>query len=67
MVSLPSWLPSPLSDAQGKELEKLSCLGAFFSTSVFDDDDVSDPCIILCVVKFGPFCGCRGHVKIFKK
>ena len=41
MVSLPLWLPSPLSDAQGKEMAKLSFLGPFFALSVFADDDVS--------------------------
>ncbi|KAK3701373.1 hypothetical protein QZH41_008755, partial [Actinostola sp. cb2023] len=38
IVSLDCWLPRPLSDAVGKEIEKLSFLGPFFSLSVFADD-----------------------------
>lgn len=38
MVKLPSWLPKPLSEASGRELERLSLLGPFFSLSVFAED-----------------------------
>ncbi|CAB4010169.1 ubiquitin conjugation factor E4 B-like [Paramuricea clavata] len=38
MVKLPSWLPKPLSEACGNELERLSLLGPFFSLSVFAED-----------------------------
>ncbi|XP_028394040.1 ubiquitin conjugation factor E4 B-like [Dendronephthya gigantea] len=38
MVKLPSWLPEPLSEASGKELERISLLGPFFSLSVFFED-----------------------------
>ncbi len=41
MVKLPSWLPKPLSEACGKELESISLLGPFFSLSVFAEDSVS--------------------------
>ena len=40
MVKLPSWLPKPLSEASGKELERISLLGPFFSLSVFAEDSV---------------------------
>nr|XP_033777404.1 ubiquitin conjugation factor E4 B isoform X4 [Geotrypetes seraphini] len=39
LASLPSWLPKPLSPATGRELQRLSYLGAFFSLSVFAEDD----------------------------
>ncbi|XP_043919079.1 ubiquitin conjugation factor E4 B isoform X1 [Protopterus annectens] len=39
IVSLPLWLPDPLSQATGRELQKLSYMGAFFSLSVFAEDD----------------------------
>ncbi|XP_029434109.1 ubiquitin conjugation factor E4 B isoform X2 [Rhinatrema bivittatum] len=39
VASLPSWLPKPLSPATGRELQRLSYLGAFFSLSVFAEDD----------------------------
>ena len=35
------WIPSPLSKAEGKEIEKLSLLGPFLSLSVFSEDCVS--------------------------
>lgn len=39
MVTLPDlWMPSPLSRAEGKEIEKLSLLGPFLSLSVFSED-----------------------------
>jgi len=42
MVTLPDlWMPSPLSRAEGKEIEKLSLLGPFLSLSVFSEDCVS--------------------------
>jgi hypothetical protein len=41
MVTIPSWLPKPLSEACGKELERISLLGPFFSLSVFAEDSVS--------------------------
>ena len=42
MVTLPNlWMPSPLSRAEGKEIEKLSLLGPFLSLSVFSEDCVS--------------------------
>jgi ubiquitin conjugation factor E4 B len=41
MVSLKCWLPAPLCAAAGKEIEKLSFLGAFFSLSVFAEESVS--------------------------
>ncbi|XP_018408116.1 PREDICTED: ubiquitin conjugation factor E4 B isoform X1 [Nanorana parkeri] len=37
--SLPLWLPKSLSPATGRELQRLSYLGAFFSLSVFAEDD----------------------------
>ncbi|XP_053547130.1 ubiquitin conjugation factor E4 B [Bombina bombina] len=37
--SLPLWLPKPLSPASGRELQRLSYLGSFFSLSVFAEDD----------------------------
>ncbi|XP_075459669.1 ubiquitin conjugation factor E4 B isoform X4 [Ascaphus truei] len=39
VTSLPFWLPKPLSPATGRELQRLSYLGAFFSLSVFAEDD----------------------------
>ena len=42
MISMPCWLPVSLSEAEGKEIEKLSFLGAFFSLSVFAEDNVSN-------------------------
>ncbi|XP_068094966.1 ubiquitin conjugation factor E4 B isoform X2 [Hyperolius riggenbachi] len=39
MASLPLWLPKPLSTATGRELQRLSYLGYFFSLSVFAEDD----------------------------
>ncbi|KAM4704451.1 ubiquitin conjugation factor E4 B [Rhinophrynus dorsalis] len=39
MTSLPLWLPKPLSPASGRELQRLSYLGSFFSLSVFAEDD----------------------------
>ncbi|CAN2388081.1 Ubiquitination factor E4B [Pristimantis euphronides] len=39
MASLPLWLPKPLSPATGRELQRLSYLGSFFSLSVFAEDD----------------------------
>lgn len=41
MVKLSSWLPKSLSEASGRELERLSLLGPFFSLSVFAEDCVS--------------------------
>jgi len=42
MVTLTDlWIPSPLSKAEGKEIEKLSLLGPFLSLSVFSEDCVS--------------------------
>lgn len=41
VASLPLWLPKPLSPGAGRELQRLSYLGAFFSFSVFAEDDVS--------------------------
>ncbi|XP_010140206.1 PREDICTED: ubiquitin conjugation factor E4 B isoform X1 [Buceros rhinoceros silvestris] len=41
VVSLPLWLPKSLSAGAGRELQRLSYLGAFFSLSVFAEDDVS--------------------------
>ncbi|KAL9970123.1 hypothetical protein ACROYT_G022450 [Oculina patagonica] len=39
MVTLTDlWIPSPLSKAAGKEIEKLSLLGPFLSLSVFSED-----------------------------
>ncbi|XP_008264165.2 ubiquitin conjugation factor E4 B isoform X1 [Oryctolagus cuniculus] len=40
VASLPLWLPKPLSPGSGRELQRLSYLGAFFSFSVFAEDDV---------------------------
>ncbi|XP_040843818.1 ubiquitin conjugation factor E4 B isoform X1 [Ochotona curzoniae] len=40
VASLPLWLPKPLSPGAGRELQRLSYLGAFFSFSVFAEDDV---------------------------
>ncbi|KAM9270240.1 ubiquitin conjugation factor E4 B isoform 4-T4 [Morus bassanus] len=39
VVSLPLWLPKSLSTGAGRELQRLSYLGAFFSLSVFAEDD----------------------------
>ncbi|XP_075762468.1 ubiquitin conjugation factor E4 B isoform X2 [Pelodiscus sinensis] len=39
VVSLPLWLPKPISPGAGRELQRLSYLGAFFSLSVFAEDD----------------------------
>ncbi|XP_075046360.1 ubiquitin conjugation factor E4 B isoform X2 [Mixophyes fleayi] len=39
IASLPLWLPKPLSPASGRELQRLSYLGSFFSLSVFAEDD----------------------------
>ncbi|XP_042334211.1 ubiquitin conjugation factor E4 B isoform X1 [Sceloporus undulatus] len=39
VVSLPLWLPKSLSPGTGRELQRLSYLGAFFSLSVFAEDD----------------------------
>ncbi|KAM6046665.1 ubiquitin conjugation factor E4 B isoform 4-T4 [Chlamydotis macqueenii] len=41
VVSLPLWLPKSLSPGAGRELQRLSYLGAFFSLSVFAEDDYS--------------------------
>ncbi|KAM5270438.1 ubiquitin conjugation factor E4 B isoform 3-T3 [Hipposideros larvatus] len=40
VASLPLWLPKSLSPGSGRELQRLSYLGAFFSFSVFAEDDV---------------------------
>lgn len=39
MTSLPLWCPKPLSPGCGREVQRLSYLGAFFSLSVFAEDD----------------------------
>ncbi|XP_063799901.1 ubiquitin conjugation factor E4 B isoform X2 [Pseudophryne corroboree] len=39
IASLPLWLPKSLSPASGRELQRLSYLGSFFSLSVFAEDD----------------------------
>ncbi|XP_054857693.1 ubiquitin conjugation factor E4 B isoform X3 [Eublepharis macularius] len=39
VVSLPLWLPKSLSPGTGRELQRLSYLGDFFSLSVFAEDD----------------------------
>ncbi|XP_017951322.1 ubiquitin conjugation factor E4 B isoform X3 [Xenopus tropicalis] len=39
ITSLPLWLPKPLSPASGRELQRLSFLGSYFSLSVFAEDD----------------------------
>uniref|UniRef100_A0A8D0C3Y3 Ubiquitin conjugation factor E4 B n=1 Tax=Salvator merianae TaxID=96440 RepID=A0A8D0C3Y3_SALMN len=39
VVSLPLWLPKALSPGTGRELQRLSYLGTFFSLSVFAEDD----------------------------
>ncbi|XP_074831828.1 ubiquitin conjugation factor E4 B isoform X2 [Carettochelys insculpta] len=39
VVALPLWLPKPISPGAGRELQRLSYLGAFFSLSVFAEDD----------------------------
>ncbi|XP_023696870.1 ubiquitin conjugation factor E4 B isoform X4 [Paramormyrops kingsleyae] len=39
MTSMPLWCPEPLSGAMGRELQRLSFLGSFFSLSVFAEDD----------------------------
>lgn len=41
VTSLPLWCPKPLSPGCGREIQRLSYLGAFFSLSVFSEDDVS--------------------------
>ncbi|KAG7521279.1 ubiquitin conjugation factor E4 B isoform X2 [Solea senegalensis] len=38
-TSLPLWCPKPLSPGSGREVQRLSYLGAFFSLSVFAEDD----------------------------
>ncbi|XP_066527459.1 ubiquitin conjugation factor E4 B isoform X2 [Hoplias malabaricus] len=39
ITTLPLWCPDPLSPAAGRETQRLSFLGAFFSLSVFAEDD----------------------------
>ncbi|XP_038188392.1 ubiquitin conjugation factor E4 B isoform X2 [Arvicola amphibius] len=39
VASLPLWLPKSLSPGSGRELQRLSYLGPFFSFSVFAEDD----------------------------
>ncbi|XP_010890064.2 ubiquitin conjugation factor E4 B isoform X5 [Esox lucius] len=39
MTSLPLWCPKSLSPGTGREVQRLSYLGAFFSLSVFAEDD----------------------------
>uniref|UniRef100_G1Q204 Ubiquitin conjugation factor E4 n=1 Tax=Myotis lucifugus TaxID=59463 RepID=G1Q204_MYOLU len=39
VASLPLWLPKSLSPGSGRELQRLSYLGSFFSFSVFAEDD----------------------------
>ncbi|KAJ8259685.1 hypothetical protein GJAV_G00172260 [Gymnothorax javanicus] len=39
ITSLPLWCPEPLSPGTGREIQRLSYLGAFFSLSVFAEDD----------------------------
>ncbi|MFT7798460.1 ubiquitin conjugation factor E4 B-like [Arapaima gigas] len=39
VTSLPLWCPEPLSAATGREVQRLSYLGSFFSLSVFAEDD----------------------------
>ncbi|KAF3860307.1 hypothetical protein F7725_000562 [Dissostichus mawsoni] len=38
-TSLPLWCPKPLSPGCGREIQRLSYVGAFFSLSVFAEDD----------------------------
>lgn len=39
ITSLPLWCPDPLSPGTGREIQRLSYLGTFFSLSVFAEDD----------------------------
>ncbi|XP_068453629.1 ubiquitin conjugation factor E4 B isoform X1 [Clinocottus analis] len=39
VTSLPLWCPKPLSPGCGREIQRLSYVGAFFSLSVFAEDD----------------------------
>uniref|UniRef100_A0A3Q3LLL9 Ubiquitin conjugation factor E4 B n=1 Tax=Mastacembelus armatus TaxID=205130 RepID=A0A3Q3LLL9_9TELE len=39
VTSLPLWCPKPLSPGCGREIQRLSYLGAFLSLSVFAEDD----------------------------
>uniref|UniRef100_A0A668VD83 Ubiquitin conjugation factor E4 B n=1 Tax=Oreochromis aureus TaxID=47969 RepID=A0A668VD83_OREAU len=39
VTSLPLWCPKPLSPGCGREIQRLSYLGAFFGLSVFAEDD----------------------------
>uniref|UniRef100_A0A672M416 Ubiquitin conjugation factor E4 B n=1 Tax=Sinocyclocheilus grahami TaxID=75366 RepID=A0A672M416_SINGR len=39
ITSLSLWCPDPLSPGTGREIQRLSFLGAFFSLSVFAEDD----------------------------
>ncbi|XP_027026253.1 ubiquitin conjugation factor E4 B isoform X2 [Tachysurus fulvidraco] len=39
ITSLPLWCPDPVSPGAGREIQRLSFLGAFFSLSVFVEDD----------------------------
>ncbi|XP_066546655.1 ubiquitin conjugation factor E4 B isoform X2 [Amia ocellicauda] len=39
IASLPLWCPDSLSQGTGREIQRLSYLGAFFSLSVFAEDD----------------------------
>ncbi|KAG7477544.1 hypothetical protein MATL_G00070780 [Megalops atlanticus] len=39
ITSMPLWCPEPLSPGTGREIQRLSYLGAFFSLSVFAEDD----------------------------
>lgn len=58
VASLPLWLPKSLSPGSGRELQRLSYLGAFFSFSVFAEDDVSmvTICIAALLFRFLPRC-----------
>ncbi|KAJ8258890.1 hypothetical protein COCON_G00179020 [Conger conger] len=39
ITSMPLWCPEPLSPGTGREVQRMSFLGAFFSLSVFAEDD----------------------------
>ncbi|XP_035825781.1 ubiquitin conjugation factor E4 B [Aplysia californica] len=40
MTSQPNWMPEPISQADGMEMEKLTLLGPILGLSVFAEDDV---------------------------
>ena len=48
MTRQTNWLPLPLTDAGGRELQALSLLGQFFSPSPFAEDSVCINIVVHC-------------------